>query len=355
MSLIINDLSNICLQRSRRQLLNVPPVRFDLISPYGGAYSMFDLDMRRKAEVLKYSANASTTQTNNPTKKQLFSQLVNNTNNSSVSKRTTNCVTDSCGNLILRPTTDSDVPGPVIYLYDDETVPLYNYATNTRSYPDQMPNDFKRWNVYTSNDISCNALSSAIQYNQITQQTYPTSNPSTSENKLFTLYILNYINKNSYTYTVRTPLSVFIQGRYSGSQATTLTISLNTINVNVYYNTTIINGPTFPTRPHLTGLSNISLTIPANAGNFSANVYIGNFVFLMPNLPTLNGYVFDIKLKFFFNSFTSLSDISLFTSTDNIYLNTYMNTTQTSSTQNNCSVSLNPTPGPYSGFSLTGS
>jgi len=355
MSLIVNDLSNICLQRARRQLYNVPITRFELISPYGGIYSMFDLNMRRKAEVLKYSGNATNTKTNNYTKAQLYSQIMKNTNNARVNNKSTNCVVDTCGNLIYRPTTASNVPGPVRLLYDDESVPLYNYATNTRSYPDKTPNDFNLWNIYTITDISCNAVSSAIEYNSVLNTIRESVSPTTIETKLFTLYILSNIDQPTYTYSINTPICVLIQGIYSGYQSSTIHISLNNIQVNVYYNTTIINS----LQPNISSLSSLSLNIPGTSGNllipFSANVYIGNLVFMIPNLPTLNGYIFDIKLTFTFNTL-SLYDISQFSSTDQLYLNTVMNTTNTTAHSSNCTVQTIPTPPttPYSVFSLTG-
>ena len=47
---------NIYKQRQKMQLLNIPPTRYTPISPYP-MYTRFQLDMRRKTEILKYSAN----------------------------------------------------------------------------------------------------------------------------------------------------------------------------------------------------------------------------------------------------------------------------------------------------------
>jgi len=356
MSLIVNDLPNICLQRARRQLLNVPIFRFELVSPYGGAYSKFDFDMRRKAEVLKYNGNATNTKTNNSTKAQLFSQLVTNTQIASVNNNTTKCVRDSSNNLIYRPTTDSDVPGPVILLYDDETVPLYNYGNflQNRFYPDQMPNDFKYWKVYTSDNILSQATGNVNQYSDSLNQSYSTI-PTTVETTLFTIYILPNINKSTYTYTINTPISISIGGNYTNNNNLNFNVNLNSVNINVYYNTTVINGPTFPTKPNISGIfSDISLNIPANAGVFNAQAYIGNLVFQIPNLPTLNGYIFDIKLAFTFDSFKN--DIIFFSKTDSIKLNIIMNSSLISKTSQNCSIKVFPNPPitPYSSFSLSG-
>lgn len=356
MSLIVNDLSNICLQRARRQLLNVPIFRYDLVSPYGGAYSQFDFDMRRKAEILKYNGNATNTKTNNSTKAQSFSQLVNNTKVASVNANSTKCVRDSSNNLIYRPTTDSDVPGPAILLYDDETIPLYNYGNflQNRSYPDQTPNDFVYWKIYTSDNILSNATSNVNQYSDSLTESYSIF-PTTVETTLFSIYILPNINKSTYTYTVNTPISISIDGNYTNIYDLNFIVRLNSVNINVYYNTTVINGPTFPTNPNISGFfSDISLNIPQNAGSFKAQSYIGNLIFQIPNLPTLNGYIFDIKLTFTFNAFKN--DIIYFSKNDSVKLNVIMNSDLISNMQYNCAINLqpNPPPTPYSPFRLSG-
>jgi hypothetical protein len=353
MALIVNDLSNICQQRARRQLLNVPTFRFDLVSPYGGDYSAFDFNMRRKAEILKYNANATNTKTNNLTKSQVFSQLVNTSNLASVNKNSTKCIRDSSNQLIYRPTSDSDVPGPVILLYDDATVPLYNYATNNRSYPSQDPNNFNYWNVYTKNDILCMATTYATQYNSNTQTSFSVTSPSTVETILFTLYILPNINQSSYTYTVNTPIRLFLVGNYTGPQTIQTHVRLNLVNVNVYFNQTVINGPTFPTHPSISALSSVFLTIPGNAGAFNANAFIGNLQFQLPNLPTLNGYVFDIKLTFSFDTL-DVNTISSLSQSDFLQFSVYMNSSFSTDSQSQCSIYVSPTPPVYSTFSFSG-
>jgi hypothetical protein len=79
-----NLLFDICKQRKRQQLFSTPPIRLELQkSPYeiqqnGKKYTKNQLDMRRKAEILKYSSNVMSTQTNSFTKSQKWAHLVNN-------------------------------------------------------------------------------------------------------------------------------------------------------------------------------------------------------------------------------------------------------------------------------------
>jgi hypothetical protein len=62
--------------KSQAALNNIPPIRMNLLSPYP-KYERFDLDMRRKVEILKYDNNNSNTKTNNFTKNQKWSMLIN--------------------------------------------------------------------------------------------------------------------------------------------------------------------------------------------------------------------------------------------------------------------------------------
>jgi hypothetical protein len=105
MSLLEFDLSNntcnspaylnLIDQRRRAQLYNIPPSRYDNLanSPYtkinpatGMFFTKFDVDMRRKAEILKYSNVTSTTKTNNLTRAQRWAQLVRGQSSSNYSQ-----------------------------------------------------------------------------------------------------------------------------------------------------------------------------------------------------------------------------------------------------------------------------
>ena len=70
-------------QKKRFQLFNIPPVRYNnlTVNPYlsinpstGVPFTKFDLDMRRKVEILKYASTRMSTQTNSLTKAQKFTQ-----------------------------------------------------------------------------------------------------------------------------------------------------------------------------------------------------------------------------------------------------------------------------------------
>lgn len=119
--------SSECLLRTNTALNNVPPTRMNLVSPYP-LFTRPQLDMRRKVEILKYSNNNSSSKTNNFSKKQQWSMLVNGiTKNSSqaiVSTELLECLLDD---QIPTSSSSCDVPGKPIILQLDPTVPLYNY------------------------------------------------------------------------------------------------------------------------------------------------------------------------------------------------------------------------------------
>ena len=120
----------------------MPLDRITPISPYGMTppVTKLQLDMRRKVEILKYENNATNTKTNNLTKKQQWSMLVNgNTKNDSQASivRSELLIKNGltpipCPQDEFLPTLTSacDVPGPVIVLRYDPTIPLYNYVNN---------------------------------------------------------------------------------------------------------------------------------------------------------------------------------------------------------------------------------
>ena len=132
-SLLVSQLN----VKRQNQLTNVPLPRVELQpSPYG-QYTKYQLDMRRKAEILKYKSNKQNSKTNNLTKAQIFVNVVkgyNNMGQSTVNKISKGEITCPNDDLIPTPTSSSDIPGPIIYLINDETVPLYNYVTNPDAY-----------------------------------------------------------------------------------------------------------------------------------------------------------------------------------------------------------------------------
>jgi hypothetical protein len=125
----MSQVQNYCYQRQLKMLFNTPSQRFELVSPYTSKqFTKDQLDMRRKAEVLKRSSPPSTggSKGNALTKAQKFALLVRG----SLPNVTT---TNVCDN-VSTPSSSSDVPGPILMLYEDASIPVYNFAAPTRTY-----------------------------------------------------------------------------------------------------------------------------------------------------------------------------------------------------------------------------
>lgn len=105
--------------------------RATVVSPYNYnssgelIYSQFDLDMRRKAEILKYQNK------NNGSINKKWTYLSNNNSNARACSKTN----------IPISSTASGVPGPPIMLYYDDTIPLYKYTINSHITYQNMPHD----------------------------------------------------------------------------------------------------------------------------------------------------------------------------------------------------------------------
>ena len=124
-----------CYLNRMHMKFNSPPPRLDLISPYiaNSSLTKYDLDMRRKAEILKYEAK--NTQSNSKlTKKQRFAKIVKTANGAKQAV---------CASQIIKTSsTSSGVPGKAIQLYLDPSVPLYNYTNSiTRTFA-EMENEY---------------------------------------------------------------------------------------------------------------------------------------------------------------------------------------------------------------------
>ena len=179
MSLLDNSSNCIALfQRNQKLLFKIPSSRLETVSPYP-TNSVFQLDMRRKAEILQYSNSSSNSKTNNFTKKTNMSRILRGIKMSS-----------SC-DTISNPSYASGVPGKNINLFYDPKTPLYNYGTNINSYGRIPPViDKDKWKVLTSeNIILSNAKSS----------------------KLFSLYITQSIDQPYYIFSFTTPIFLILQ------------------------------------------------------------------------------------------------------------------------------------------------
>ena len=277
-----------CQQKRIMQLYNVPLARFTPVNPYSsGQFTKMQLDMRRKAEVLEYNANKSSTQTNSLTKKEKFALLVRGGLSKTQAVTQSNKVTCPADDMILTPTTSSDVPGPVMYLYKDNNVPLYNYSEfNTRTYPDYVPDNLKPWNFVIQPDV--------LVYDN-------------GSNNVYYLIITNSIDRPLYTYSIVMPVGFAVSGsippKYtppSGSGFNgNISLQLNlATTLSIYYNDSLV------TTVSPTTLSNFAIVINVPTANntdsplpFTVTQFIGNLTFQNIQLYTESTYVYTFVLN----------------------------------------------------------
>jgi hypothetical protein len=332
--------------------------------------------MRRKAEILKY--NKGSTQSNKPTKKQLWAKLNTTTAPQSQSFADTilynydgsgnyetvvvkypdtytivktqidntsenepvyavehvivpGTLPAACNENFPLPSSSSGVPGPIVNLYLDENVPLYNYASNTRNYAIINTQVTDQWNTFTAPDISFND-------NIITT--------------LFKLVINNPIAKTSYVYSIQTPISLYFEGTLlpsANSSSINLInniVKLQNVSVTVLYNNQKIvfdankgQTPIFsPVTNYETIGFDVSMTPYNSYQGIKGQIYLGMLNISNINLQTQPGFIYDVKLTFTMASTLNAFYLSYFSDfTSGILCNS--SSTQTSNT--NCTIKNN--------------
>jgi hypothetical protein len=257
--------------------------------------------MRRKAEILQYPANATNTKTNNFTKAEKYSMLVKNQWKPytqqmliDISNGAVPCNSEA---LIQTPTSSSDVPGPIMNLYLDPSIPLYHYTTDTRSYGIINSVDDASWTTYTSPDLLILTT---------------TATPIT---EFFTLYIHNNITSLYYTYIVETPVSISLTGgpfvfnpMNPVPSTTPITVTIENVYIYGYLNDTLMTSNNPNTNPIIKNVplvyhdfQPLSLQVNYSTLDFSAVFFTGNLQISNLLLYTTQGLIYDIKLEFTFS------------------------------------------------------
>jgi hypothetical protein len=341
-------------------LFTVPPQRFNPISPYP-QYTQAQLDMRRKAEVLSYSAAKSNTKTNNYTKAEKYKLFVSGANQSSSypsTTKTTSSVQFIAGNIffgttdvslttfsqtvisataktcpdldmIPTPTSSSNVPGPIQYLYRDLTIPLYNYATNERSYSQEPVSDTGMWSTIINQNQPC--------YNG-------TSTP------IFSFGILNPIDKASYDYTYTTPVALTYSATVTTSTSlpidiSNITLSVANANVFVFYSGKQVQYVS--PMCHFENSSmifDISFVPQLGTTSYSVSItnYMGGLSIQNLNLFTSPGFVYDIQLNCVVNIANNNSLTGKYTISNEKYGVICNYTEDNNLIENNCTIRSSP-------------
>jgi hypothetical protein len=417
------NLDTMCQQRRKQILFNVPPIRYNPISPYSGNVyiTQSKLDMRRKAEILQYSANKTNTKTNKYTKSEKWSLLVSGKNqpkqynnititevryipsvigsenyaiaengnivNVNLSSKYSSIplynnivveypdtyeriVDNISGNItyniikgnipecntdmIPTPTSSSDVPGPIINLFRDVSIPLYNYSTNVNSYGlINEENNTKYRYIINKNIEFTNGV----------------------ESSLFSLNIINNNDEYRNTFGFDVPLSIYFKSTIKNTNVTdnkiwsNVIINVSYINLKVYYNNSTVNLDN-QTNISIPDISNIYYDISLNKDityssnyTYSGLLYLGVLQVSNLYLYTQPGYVYDIKLTFTITTqIKDSNNTSINLSNDVNYTNYFNNLNTTiianpiniTKTSTNCNITTNNSNTTNNGFTLYG-
>ena len=276
-----DSLCTIDTNRRKNLLFNIPPTRFTPLSPYGTGLTQYQLDMRRKVEILQYNKN----DTGTITKKQAFVQVVKG-----ASQRRTyskSYIANFDGNTTICPPTIStaaNIPGPAFYLFLDPSVPLYNYVT-TRTYATENSEDTETMWIY---DTSYNIVSN-----------FP---------KLLTLNIRKPIDQSVYTYTFSTSIGLSVTGNSDGHPA--IVDVSGTFSTKIFPSDVIIEVRygdvpiTLISEPLITFGAGFITDVSGNSfsyktpNTFGGNIYLGNMTVSNLSLATSPGYTYDIYVKY---------------------------------------------------------
>jgi hypothetical protein len=277
----MGDINAICEARRQFQLYNIPPIRYEPLSPYledglGRKVTQQQLDMRRKAEILKYNKNS--TQGPQLTKKQkLAAALRGNYNISRVV-----CPDDY---KIPVLTSASGIPGPAIYLVEDRDVRLYNYIKDTAAYAENIYEDGDQWIFATEANQLC------VNHNEFT----PTAK----------LIIRKPIRQDYYRFTYSTPILFRMKatGLPASSNGITITNSIAPTALSfraTYNNSAIPNHIQLTSRFITTSSIGAKLISPTTTDtyNFFCEQYVGLLQISGIQLTTTPGFVYDFNISY---------------------------------------------------------
>lgn len=307
------NITEFCQQRTRFRLQHKPPPRLEGLpyNPYELQTSgispaeaqrrldtrRFQLDMRRKAEVLKYSGVASNTKTNGMTKAEKYAHLAKFSNGytkySSFTQRLDE-LKQGCPveETLYYPTSSSDVPGPIMLLYMDEKEDLYNYTRGNTTVAVENETTQEPYSIVSYYDVSgvggLEGISTSIQY---------------GDHWVYSLFV-NDLEERTYSFDI--PVGFYFSGDVSLN--TPVNIIVKKIYIYVYYNQTLIstNDDTIlytkvydaPTIEWETfNLSNFTVSTAANiVGHFESEIYLGNVHLTNFTICSQSSAVYDIRI-----------------------------------------------------------
>jgi len=252
--------------------------RYTVVSPYtydaSGRliYTPKELDMRRKAEILKHQNT-----TNNYSGKRKWAYLASSTNTAR-----------ACPTIYkLTPNTSSDVPGKPMMLFNNPNVPLYNYKPLDTSSYDEIPYDnYKRlYDIYPIANI----------------------NAANGESAIITDIVILNPNNNSFAFGFTIPVSI----TYSATFRTVSSFAINyaqlfiqNAKLDIFYSDSLVaevdalyNEQPLISKDLIISAANLTLDVQnSSVGPIHLEQYLGTIYIPPINLQTVTQYVYRCKI-----------------------------------------------------------
>lgn len=308
-----NTNCNDALTQRRAYLLGRTPfVRNETVSPYP-TFTKMQLDMRRKVEVLKYKKNS--TQARSLTAKEKQAQILRGNYTGNVLY----CADDK--NIPVK-TSSSDVPGPIITLQEDPSVPLYNYITNQFSPAVSFTESEEKWSLSILPNV-----------------TVADSTTTDTDTIIATLLVKDAIDNTTYYYTYSTPYVLTIEGNNIPIDASgeTISITINNPKIKVLYQSSeLANSQSNTNSNFVTSIENTSVEVKlepdssnTNTFSYSAQIYLGTITLSNIYVDTYPGISYNFALEYSITKQidTDNNPVSIISSED-------INTTTTNTTVN---------------------
>jgi hypothetical protein len=251
--------------------------------------------MRRKSEILKYKASNQNSKKNSLTKSQKWAQLAKG-GSSGTTKQSAVCSQNQ--DMIPTPTYACGVPGPVMYLYRDISIPLYHYGKQTFTGGIENYQNVDKWNLITENDVY-----------------FPNNSPT----RVFRIFILDQIDKSVYSYQFQTPFSVLLQAVNNKPSVTTkydCSINIISVKAEISYNGTAIENTGTTVSYEIN-----NVLFQSGTPSFGVYLYMGMLNITIPQLYTTSGYIYDMILTFVMNITADTAYYSEYTSNIKVYCN----------------------------------
>jgi hypothetical protein len=299
-------------QRREKFLYNIPQQRLSIMTPYP-TFSQSQLDMRRKTEILTYSANRSNSKTNNLNKKELWSSLSKGSGTSLSQDFISRNISIQSVKYLPTPSSSSNVPGPIVILQYDPDIPLYNYLSrNENSFVANNVIDKNIFRMLTRNEIDFlyakqfSIIPDNIGSN-IVELSYQTRKESVG-----VIIISNNAKNNIMSFNISTPLAIWVAGLvHMPNEDLTddfsqefvpldnsfiQTVKIKSIEMQVFSNTVFI-ASTMVSQTLIDNLVSLQFNLNSTDRSFYAVQYVGLINVPIINLLIQAGDIYQVSLK----------------------------------------------------------